>query len=48
MGAPLKEFLSNRTIKYENSVVLQEALEFHYMHQIGGEKADDDDLQLPL
>ena len=28
--------LSNRKIKYENSVVLQEALEPHHIHQIGG------------
>ena len=33
---PTMEFVSNRNIKYENSIVLQEALGPHYIHQIGG------------
>ena len=28
----LSKLMSNRTIKYENSVLLQEALEPHYIH----------------
>ena len=38
----LRRDVSNREIEYENSVVLQEALEPHYIHQIGGKWADDD------
>ena len=34
--------LSNRKIKYENSVALQEALEPYYIHQIDGKQADND------
>ena len=37
-----KPVVLNCNIKYENSVVLQEALEPHYIHQIGGKQADDD------